>query len=102
MRQVFCPRLIGRAEELGLITRAIDSAAASDATGHALFVVGEAGVGKSRLAREAEDLAHIRHVRTLRGRGVEGSHGGGAFRPLTEALLSALRQEPLSASVPEL
>src|SRR5690349_5870304 len=101
MRQVLCPRIVGRDEELRAITTALD--AATDGRGQTLFLVGEPGVGKSRLTREAEELARARGMRTLRGRGAEGSRGtAAAYRPLIEALLSSLRREPLASLPPEL
>lgn len=53
--------------------------------GGLVFIIGEAGIGKSRLAHEAISMATDRAVRVLRGRAVPGS-GAAAFRPLTEAL----------------
>jgi hypothetical protein len=50
-----------------------------------LFVVGEAGIGKSRLVHETWRMAAARGVRSLRGRAVPGSDAA-AFRPLAEAL----------------
>ena len=88
MRQMLCPRLIGRSDERQTIQAAIEAARA--ARGSGLFVLGEAGVGKSRLAREAERLAQGAGLRTLWGRSIEGG-AAIAFRPITEALLSAVR-----------
>lgn len=59
-----------------------------------MFVVGVAGIGKSRLAHEAVSMATDRGVRVLRGRAVPGS-GAVAFRPLTEALA------PLTSAIDE-
>ena len=92
MRQVLCPRVIGRDDELRAIGAALE--AARDGHGGALFLLGEAGVGKSRLTREAERVAQARGLRALRGRSVEtGAAGSWAYRPIAEALLSALRQD---------
>src|SRR4051812_50013380 len=52
--------------------------------GGVLLVVGEAGVGKSRLLAEAAELARGRQVHVLSGQAAES---GGAYRPLIEALL---------------
>ncbi|RSM80396.1 LuxR family transcriptional regulator [Kibdelosporangium aridum] len=82
------PLVIGRDREVAELTRAIDAARAS--RGGAVFLVGEAGIGKSRLAAEAAGLAFAAGVRVLRGR---GSTIGPMvpFRPLTEALLALFR-----------
>ncbi|CAM3624907.1 helix-turn-helix transcriptional regulator [Kibdelosporangium persicum] len=82
------PLVIGRDREVAELTRAIDAARAS--RGGAVFLVGEAGIGKSRLASEAAGIAFAAGVRVLRGR---GSTIGPIvpFRPLTEALLALFR-----------
>jgi DNA-binding CsgD family transcriptional regulator len=82
------PLVIGRDREVAELTRAIDAARAS--RGGAVFLVGEAGIGKSRLATEAAGVAFAAGVRVLRGR---GSTIGPIvpFRPLTEALLGLFR-----------
>jgi hypothetical protein len=90
MRQMLCPRLIGRDEEWRTIESAVQ--AARSARGGSVFLVGEAGVGKSRMAREAERMAHGTGMRVLWGRSVEGG-APMAFRPITEALLSAVRRD---------
>ena len=63
------------------------------ATGHGttLVVLGEAGVGKSRLVREAAADAGARRVPVLIGRAVERDSPN-ALRPLAEALFSHLRR----------
>lgn len=83
-----CPRLVGRDEKVAALARALDDAA----RGHGRFVVisGEAGVGKSRLLREVATEAAHRGAPVLVGRAAESSVS--PFRPLTEALLSHLRQ----------
>ena len=58
--------------------------------GGAVFVTGDAGVGKSRLAREAVSLACSRGFRVLCGRAVESAVPV-PFRPITEALMGAAR-----------
>src|SRR5690242_6565446 len=96
MRQLLCPRLIGRDEELTAISLALT--AAQQGRGQVLFLLGEAGVGKSRLSVETEKLAVSAGMRTLRGHCVEAgqSLGGGsasALRPIAEALLAARRRD---------
>ncbi|NBH01799.1 ATP-binding protein, partial [Amycolatopsis sp. SID8362] len=79
------PELVGRDEELRALAGAFDDALAW--RGGAVFLTGESGIGKSRLAREAANRAAGRGARVLRG---QGSAVGPVvpFRPLAEALLS--------------
>lgn len=58
--------LIGRAGELERAATALDRAAAGE--GGALFLVGEAGIGKTRLVEESMRLASRRGFRALAGR----------------------------------
>jgi DNA-binding CsgD family transcriptional regulator len=64
----------------------------STTTGRLVLVHGEAGVGKSRLVREASAAARDAGVTVLSGRAVPS---GEAYRPLAEALSAALRDRPL-------
>jgi DNA-binding CsgD family transcriptional regulator len=80
--------LIGRDGELSRIERLVDDAAVG--TGGGLMMVGEAGVGKSRLCRELEDRARTRGLYVLPGRSVEDA--AEPFRPLSDALLSGFRE----------
>ncbi|NKI45269.1 helix-turn-helix transcriptional regulator [Streptomyces physcomitrii] len=82
------PSLVGRDPQLAQLERAM--AEARQGQGGAVFLVGEAGVGKSRLAAEAVGGALDSGMRVLRGR---SSTTGPAvpFRPLTEALMSLFR-----------
>jgi len=59
-------QLIDRAEELGLLRAAVDGAVRGE--GGLVFLYGEAGIGKTRLAREIGAYAHIRGMQTLYGR----------------------------------
>lgn len=92
IRPVLCPTLIGRADELGALRSAVDEAEQS--RGGAVLVLGEAGVGKSRLAREV--LAHAVEggFTIFSGRAV-ASTAPSAFRPFAEALLSTIRERGL-------
>ncbi|MFG3206721.1 AAA family ATPase [Streptomyces sp. NPDC048192] len=82
------PSLVGRDSQLALLDRAL--AEARQGRGGVVFLVGEAGVGKSRVAAEAVAGALDAGMRVLRGR---SSTTGPAvpFRPLTEALMALFR-----------
>ncbi|MFF8477183.1 AAA family ATPase [Streptomyces sp. NPDC015414] len=87
------PSLVGRDSQLSLLESAL--ADARQGRGGVVFLVGEAGVGKSRVAAEAVGGALGAGMRVLRGR---SSTTGPAvpFRPLTEALMSLFRSgEPM-------
>lgn len=80
------PPMVGRTAELARLRAALD-ACARDGTGRRLTVVGEAGVGKSRLARELAATAGT-GVRVLTGRCP--AYGDGiTFWPLREIVLQA-------------
>ncbi|HET9138149.1 ATP-binding protein, partial [Actinophytocola sp.] len=89
MRQVLCPVLVGREAELEVLLDAL--AGASGGRGGTWLVMGEAGVGKSRLVREVSRMARSRGLPVLTGRAVSGGLPV-AFRPLSEAVLGALRR----------
>jgi predicted ATPase len=78
-----CPVLVGRAAEMDALVAAFERARAG--RGEVVYLTGEAGIGKSRLAHELVVVAEDAGARVLRGRAVPGS-GAAAFRPLTEAL----------------
>ncbi len=88
MRSMLCPVLIDRGTELQALTAALDKA--SGGAGGMLFLAGDAGVGKSRLARELASIASSRGVRVLTGRATE-SVVPVPFRPIAEALMRAAR-----------
>jgi DNA-binding CsgD family transcriptional regulator/tetratricopeptide (TPR) repeat protein len=82
--------LVGRDRELRTVSDALTAAAAG--RGGAVFLIGESGIGKSRLAAAAADRAFDANLVLMRGR---GSAIGPMvpFRSLTEALLSLLRAD---------
>src|SRR4051812_22145466 len=90
--QTRAPFIVGRNAQLDTIERAL--AEARTGAGSAVFLVGEPGIGKSRLALAAAERATAAGMPVLRGR---GSTVGPTvpFRPLTEALLSQFRGRPL-------
>jgi len=59
-------QLIDRVEELGLLREAVDKAVRGE--GGVIFLYGEAGIGKTRLARELGAYARLRGMRVLYGR----------------------------------
>src|SRR5262245_43402257 len=79
--------LVGRERELDQLAAAVDRV--RHGQGHAVYLLGEAGIGKTRLASEVGTLAAAAGVRVLRGR---ASSPTAQFRPLSEALLSVLRR----------
>ena len=86
--------IIGRGAETDALRSAL--AAAEDGTGGVVFLTGEAGIGKSRLASELATAARAHGVTVLTGRAVP-SDITSPYRPLTEALLQALRGRPFPA-----
>jgi DNA-binding SARP family transcriptional activator len=65
-RSVPAVPLVGRAQE-----RAALATFATEPTDQVLFVIGDPGIGKTRLLDELADIASGRGTRVLRGRGVE-------------------------------
>ncbi|MDP9387352.1 MAG: AAA family ATPase, partial [Actinomycetota bacterium] len=80
--------LVGRDAELAQLEDALAAAVAG--SGSTLFLVGEAGIGKSRLARALATSAGRNGIPVLSGRAVHGPTPA-AYRPLAEALSSAVR-----------
>jgi DNA-binding CsgD family transcriptional regulator len=85
---LLCPVLIGRDAETARLWSAF--AAAQGGAGGVMFLTGEAGIGKSRLASELAAEARACGAAVLAGRAVPTS-ASIPYRPLTEALLQALR-----------
>ncbi len=92
MTQVLCPSFIGRSSEKSAIRAVLDGVAGR--SGGTVAVVGEQGVGKSRLLREAAEAARSLDITVLAGRGV-ASDRTTAFRPIMEALLGHFRHQPV-------
>lgn len=82
------PYVVGRDSELRVLDRALSDARAR--RGGVVFEVGEAGIGKSRLAAEAVGMAFDTGMRVLRGRSSTTGRSV-PFRALTEALMSLFR-----------
>lgn len=98
MRDFLCPSVIGRDREILEVTAALHGAAES--RGSARFLVGEAGIGKSRLVRETIAAAQDLRMQVLLGRATQSS-GTIAFRPFSEALFAYFRDQHLPEA-PEL
>lgn len=80
--------LVGRDDQLAQLRDALDAASAGE--GRVLFVEGEAGIGKSRLARVIAEHAARGALPVLRGRATQTATPA-PYRPLAEALSSAVR-----------
>ncbi|WP_133902519.1 ATP-binding protein [Actinophytocola oryzae] len=82
--------VVGRDRELRTVENALAAAAAG--RGSAVFLVGESGIGKTRLASAVVDRGFAADMVLMRGR---GSAIGPMvpFRSLTEALMSLLRAD---------
>lgn len=94
MVQVLCPSLVGRQAELAQLSEQLSESAAS--YGGVVVISGEAGIGKSRLAREVAEQARTRGLRVLWGRAVQ-SRAPIPYRPFVEALQTGLGQGELEA-----
>jgi AAA ATPase domain len=73
LERVLCPVTVGRADERGRLTRALEAAGRGE--GRVVVLTGDAGVGKTRLA---DDLAQA-----ARGRGVPALWGSCSEAPLS-------------------
>ncbi|SDG09596.1 regulatory protein, luxR family [Lentzea fradiae] len=89
--QTRAPHLVGRDRETAALTGALGRT--GQGRGGALFLTGEAGIGKSRLARYAAGHAYDEGLRVLKGRGTTIGPMV-PFRPLAEALLGLFRGDP--------
>jgi class 3 adenylate cyclase/tetratricopeptide (TPR) repeat protein len=79
------PPLVGRKRELRILVEALDRVVAARGGAHLVTVIGEAGVGKSRLVREFERHANDIDASVAWHRASAFSFGGGAaFAPLAE------------------
>jgi len=88
MVAMLCPVLVSRGAELHALSAALDRA--KDGAGGVLILAGDAGVGKSRLAREIAAKAASQRFGVLTGRATE-SIVPVPFRPITEALIKLAR-----------
>jgi DNA-binding CsgD family transcriptional regulator/tetratricopeptide (TPR) repeat protein len=86
------PIIVGRDEELGRIERALETAAGGRPV--LLLVRGEAGIGKSRLVREAIERARSHGSAILHGACLDLGGDGLPYLPLVEALRGLVRDTP--------
>ena len=89
MTVVVCPRVIGRDGELAVLREHLD--AAGRGRGRVVFVVGDAGIGKTRFVRDIADGARVAGVKVLKGRALPGT-GEAPFRMLAEVLMQTMRE----------
>src|SRR5258706_4885801 len=99
---MLCPILVSRGAELHALSAALRRA--REGAGGVLILAGDAGVGKSRLAREVSAQAASQGFDVLAGRATE-SIVPVPFRPITEALMKLARSgvtpdAPAMASYP--
>jgi predicted ATPase len=92
MQQMLCRELVDRTDELQRLRDLLRGAKAG--TGGAAFLLGEAGVGKTRLLYEACQVSRDDGGRVLRGRAT-ATGTQVAYRPIAEALISGLRAQNL-------
>ena len=90
MDSLLCPRTIGRRTEAESVLGAVDASARG--TGRATVVLGEPGIGKSRLVRSAVARARDKGVRVFAGRVRDGT-AGAPFAIFGEALARAFRSD---------
>ena len=83
MADVLCPVVVDATASSASFAR--HSTRARSGEGSVIMLVGEAGIGKSRLARELVKEADAAGMVVLRGRAVPGA-AKAPFRPLAEAL----------------
>jgi predicted ATPase len=87
MGDIQCPVLIGRDAELGVLTASLNQAGSN---GGLVILAGEAGVGKSRIARELASLASAHGFTVVAGRAVQAASPV-PLRPIIEALIAVAR-----------
>jgi class 3 adenylate cyclase len=80
--------LVGRESELRELRAAVDSAFAG--RGRIILITGEAGVGKSRLAAEAETYSNLRGAQVLVGRALE-DEGAPSYWPWIQLIRNYVR-----------
>ena len=88
---------VARRVELGLLTELVERA--RDGRGGAVLVLGDAGIGKTRLAEQAADVARARGFQVLWGR-AHAPERDVPYAPVVEALSGGLdRLDTASSSL---
>src|SRR3990170_146662 len=91
--------LVGRSAELALLTRSIEEAAKGRGGGRSIFIVGEGGIGKTRLATAAADRAARTGWTVAVGRAYPVETGV-PYALFSDALLPLLRKiDPAALSI---
>jgi DNA-binding CsgD family transcriptional regulator/tetratricopeptide (TPR) repeat protein len=89
-RRVSSPAFVGRAEQLDALVAALHRADEGEAA--AVFIGGEAGVGKTRLVDEFQRVARSRGARVLAGGCVDMGGSELPYAPLLGALRTLVRE----------
>lgn len=92
---MLCPVLISRDNELRQLTAALRDA--QNRQGSIIFLTGDPGVGKTRLANELSAAAESLGFHVISGRAIE-SASPLPFRPVTEALMKIARADGIPHS----
>src|SRR3954452_10008962 len=86
--------MVGREEEVAALGRGLDDAI--QGKGRLFLVAGEAGIGKTAVARAAAELAESRGFLTLSARGWDGE-GAPAYWPFIQVFRALLRDHAEAA-----
>jgi diguanylate cyclase (GGDEF)-like protein len=90
-RPVFCPKMVGREREKRFLKKLWGRAA--EGRGGLVNVVGETGVGKTRLVRDFIEFAEFQGAPVLEGQSFE-EPAGFAYQPFREAVAGFLKTPP--------
>src|SRR3954453_14576973 len=98
-RHVSSPVVVGRRDQFALLECAVSAAGRGEPS--ITLVCGEAGIGKSRLVRDAERTARGRGVLALHGECIQLTEGEFPFAPIVAALHEA-GADALEAAIAQL
>ncbi|HEX4474408.1 MAG TPA: AAA family ATPase [Polyangiaceae bacterium] len=91
-------KTVGRAAELAALSRALERALASD--GSDICIVGDRGLGKTRLVRDLALEAHLRGATAIAVDASLAPSAGGTLSELAGRLLEAAPEEAILAAAP--